>query len=135
MEGEEALVGRAVKRVVMEEPSEFRTIPRGDVKLVKEECRKDVAKYESIWHPNIMQLYSLVSTKELHAMVFHDELIPFAEFFGCFRHSPILSIYIIGYCSPQFWGATHYIDDVTGSSMYNDNLIMSASIQSSLHFE
>ncbi|KAF7337249.1 hypothetical protein MSAN_02277400 [Mycena sanguinolenta] len=147
-----------------QEPSEFRTIPRGDVKLVKEvrlspqsgvvgrqsrgvsvrravyhaeirgdpgtvtvavyqgngaeeECRKDVAKYESIWDPHIMQLYGLVRTKGLYAMVFHDELIPYAQFFRRFQHSPISSTYIIGYCpiikSTQFWEATHFISGVS----------------------
>ncbi|KAF7353163.1 hypothetical protein MSAN_01503800 [Mycena sanguinolenta] len=143
-----------------QEPSEFRTIPRGDVKLVKEvrlstesgvvgrqrrgvsvrravyhaeirgdpgtvtvavyqgssaeeECWKDVAKYESIWDPCIMQLHGVVSGKGLYAMVFHDELIPFTEFFGRFRHSPILRTYIRGYCSTQFWEATHFISCVS----------------------
>ncbi|KAF7334334.1 hypothetical protein MSAN_02378300 [Mycena sanguinolenta] len=94
------------------ESSAFRTIRRGDVKLVgkevvvnrlsrglgvrriyhaeirgdpgtvtvamyqgdsaEEEWRKDVAKYELIWHPNIMQIYGLVSTMMFYAMVFHD---------------------------------------------------------------
>ncbi|KAF7353124.1 hypothetical protein MSAN_01499800 [Mycena sanguinolenta] len=38
----------------------------------EEEWRQHVAKYESIRHPNIIQLYGLVSTKGLYAMVFHD---------------------------------------------------------------
>ncbi|KAF7337293.1 hypothetical protein MSAN_02281900 [Mycena sanguinolenta] len=90
------------------ESSAFRTIRRGDVKLVgkevvvnrlsrglgvrriyhaeirgdpgtvtvamyqgdgaEEEWRKDVAKYESIWDPRIMQLYGLVSSTGLYAM-------------------------------------------------------------------
>ncbi|KAF7353184.1 hypothetical protein MSAN_01506000 [Mycena sanguinolenta] len=37
-----------------------------------DEWRQHVAKYESIRHPNIMQLYGLVSTKNLYAMIFHD---------------------------------------------------------------
>ncbi|KAF7353237.1 hypothetical protein MSAN_01511500 [Mycena sanguinolenta] len=89
------------------ESSAFRTIRRGDVKLVgkevvvgrlsqglgvrrihhaeirgdagtvtvamyqgdgaEEEWQKDVAKYESIWDPRIMQVYGLVSTKGLYA--------------------------------------------------------------------
>ncbi|KAF7337287.1 hypothetical protein MSAN_02281300 [Mycena sanguinolenta] len=99
------------------EQSEFRTIPLGDINLMKtirldprsdvvgcrsrgvgvrriyhaeirrdpgtvtvamyqgdgaeDEWRQDVAKYESIRHPNVMQLYGLVSTKKLYAMDFH----------------------------------------------------------------
>ncbi|KAF7353140.1 hypothetical protein MSAN_01501500 [Mycena sanguinolenta] len=143
-----------------QEPSEFRTIPRGDVKLVREIClstesgvvgrqsrgvgvrrtvyhaeirgdpgtvtvamyqgdsaeeewRKDVAKYESIWDPRIMQLHGLVSGKGLYAMVFHAELIPYDQFFRRFQHSPILSTYIRGYCCTQFWEATCFISRVS----------------------
>ncbi|KAF7353115.1 hypothetical protein MSAN_01498800 [Mycena sanguinolenta] len=146
------------------EPSDFRTIRRGDLKLLKEvrlstesgvvsrqsrevdvrravyhaeirgdpgivtvamyqgdgaeeEWRKHVATYKSMWHPNIMQLYGLVSTKELYAMVFHDELIPYAQFRRRFEHSPILRTYIIGYCRTEWQEATNYIGNVIGSSM------------------
>ncbi|KAJ6464441.1 hypothetical protein C8R45DRAFT_1107340 [Mycena sanguinolenta] len=82
----------------------------------EEEWRQHVAKYESIRHPNIMQLYGLVSTKGLYAMVFHDELIPYVQFLCRFEHSPILSTYIISYClimkSTEFEEATNYISRV-----------------------
>ncbi|KAF7353113.1 hypothetical protein MSAN_01498600 [Mycena sanguinolenta] len=141
------------------ESSDFRTIPRGDVKLLKkvrlstesvvvgrqsrgvgvrrtvyhakirgdpetvtvatykgdgaeEEWQKDVAKYESIWDPRIMQLHGLVSGKGLYAMVFHDELIPYAQFLRRFKHSLVLSTYIIGYCTTEWREATNYISDV-----------------------
>ncbi|KAF7353199.1 hypothetical protein MSAN_01507600 [Mycena sanguinolenta] len=144
------------------ESSDFRTIRRGDLKLVKEvrlsteygvvagmgvqrtvyhaairgdpgtvtvavyqgdgageEWQRDIAKYESIWHPNIMQLYGLMSTRGLHAMIFHDELIPYDQFFGRFQHLPILSTYIIGYCTTEFLEANAYVYNVIGSSQEN----------------
>ncbi|KAF7353215.1 Kinase-like protein [Mycena sanguinolenta] len=151
------------------EPSEFRTIRLGDIKLIKEfkEMRSNaqlsvvsprwsavgrqtpratvrrvykaklegresghmtvavyegdgaeetwnehLANYESIRHPNVMQLYGLVNTQRLRGMVFHDELIPYDQFFRRFQHSPILSTYIFGYCNTEFWEATKYIGDV-----------------------
>ncbi|KAF7337245.1 Kinase-like protein [Mycena sanguinolenta] len=176
MEGEEALVEKAVTKVDMEvlgmvlvyisasprlrEASDFRTIQRGNLKLVgkevvagrlsrrvgvrrtvyhaeihgdpgtvtvaiyqgdgaKEDWRRHVAKYELIWHPNIMQLYGLVNTKNLYAMVFHDELIPYAQFLRRFQHLPVLSQYILGYCpiveTTEFVEARSYIYDVIGS--------------------
>ncbi|KAF7337230.1 hypothetical protein MSAN_02275400 [Mycena sanguinolenta] len=79
----------------------------------EEEWRRHVAKYELIRHPNIMQLYGLVSSKGLYAMVFHDELIPYAHFLRCFEHSPILKAYITGYCpivkNTEFEEAADYI--------------------------
>ncbi|KAF7337299.1 hypothetical protein MSAN_02282500 [Mycena sanguinolenta] len=145
------------------EPSDFRTIRRGDLKLLKEvrlstesgvvsrqsrgadvrrtvyhaeirgdpgivtvamyqgdgaeeEWRTDVATYESIWHPHVMQLYGFVNTTRLYAMVFHDELIPFDEFFSHFQHSSILTAYIKGYGliikTTEYREALNYISDV-----------------------
>ncbi|KAJ6464523.1 hypothetical protein C8R45DRAFT_501368 [Mycena sanguinolenta] len=64
----------------------------------EQEWQRHVAKYESIRHPHIMQLYGLVSTKGLYAMIFHNELIPYRQFLRRFKHSPILSAYIMAYC-------------------------------------
>ncbi|KAJ6464493.1 hypothetical protein C8R45DRAFT_500827 [Mycena sanguinolenta] len=83
----------------------------------EEEWRQHVAKYESIRHPHIMQLYALVSTKGLYAMVFYDELIPYAQFLRRFEHSPFLSAYIVTYCTAEFKDATNYISDVFFSSV------------------
>ncbi|KAF7353114.1 hypothetical protein MSAN_01498700 [Mycena sanguinolenta] len=79
----------------------------------EDEWRHHVAKYESIRHPNIMQLYGLVSTKGLYAMIFHDELIPYTQFLCRFEHSPILRTYIFGCSAMEFWEATHYISGVS----------------------
>ncbi|KAJ7807517.1 hypothetical protein B0H14DRAFT_2872670 [Mycena olivaceomarginata] len=132
-----------------EQPSAFRTILLGDIKLMKEirlndesgvvrhrsreasirrmysaklvggqtgpitvamyqggsaeeEWRQLVGKYEAIRHPNIMQLYGLVCTKRLRAMIFYDDLIPFRQFLNRFQNSPILTTYINGYCSSEW---------------------------------
>ncbi|KAF7353189.1 MFS general substrate transporter [Mycena sanguinolenta] len=82
-----------------------------------DEWRQHVAKYESIRHPHVMQLYGLVSTKRLYAMVFHDELIPYRQFLRCFQHSAILTTYIMGYCNTELKEATSYIEDVFGPLM------------------
>ncbi|KAJ7739095.1 hypothetical protein B0H14DRAFT_3898195 [Mycena olivaceomarginata] len=65
---------------------------------VEEEWRQHLTIYESLRHPNVMQLYGLANTSALRAMVFHDDLIPFDQFIGRFRHSPILTRYIYFYC-------------------------------------
>ncbi|KAF7326997.1 Kinase-like protein [Mycena sanguinolenta] len=115
--------------------SPFQTIRLGDLDLVKElrldgrssvvgqrkvtvamyqgdsaekEWRRDQAAYESIRHPNILQLYGLVNTKKLYAMVFHNELVPYEQFRGRFEHSPILTTYIWGYCLTEYEEARYY---------------------------
>ncbi|KAF7353364.1 hypothetical protein MSAN_01525000 [Mycena sanguinolenta] len=79
----------------------------------EEKWQQHVAQYESIRHPNILQLYGLVQTRTLRAMIFHDELIPYAQFLHRFQHSPILTAYIIGYCSMEWVEAMHYISSVS----------------------
>ncbi|KAJ7470212.1 hypothetical protein B0H11DRAFT_1381434 [Mycena galericulata] len=64
----------------------------------EEAWRQHVAKYEFIRHPNVMQLYGLTSSVGLRALVFHDELIPYNQFLNRYRNSPILTMYIFGYC-------------------------------------
>ncbi|KAJ7731709.1 hypothetical protein B0H14DRAFT_2998242 [Mycena olivaceomarginata] len=68
----------------------------------EEEWRQLIGKYEAIRHPNIMQLYGLVCTKGLRAMIFYDDLIPFRQFLNRFQNSPILTTYINGYCSSEW---------------------------------
>ncbi|KAF7337206.1 hypothetical protein MSAN_02272900 [Mycena sanguinolenta] len=73
----------------------------------EETWNQHLVNYEAVRHPNIMQLYGLVRTNRLYAMVFHDELIPYAQFFRRFQHSPILSAYIKGYCITEFRVKAH----------------------------
>jgi hypothetical protein len=64
-------------------------------------------------HPNIIQLHAAASSNRIHATVFHDgtpmdlkcvttdltleiDLIPFEQFLD--RYSPLLKVYIYGYC-------------------------------------
>ncbi|KAF7353166.1 hypothetical protein MSAN_01504100 [Mycena sanguinolenta] len=85
----------------------------------EEEWNHHLEKYEAVRHPNIMQLYGLVSSKRLRGMIFHNELIPYAQFLHRFEHSPILSTYIIGYGTTEWKEATKYIGDVTEYSLMN----------------
>ncbi|KAF7353359.1 hypothetical protein MSAN_01524500 [Mycena sanguinolenta] len=75
----------------------------------EEQWREHIAKYESIRHPNIMQLYGLVSATGLHAMVFHDDLIAYEQFLSRFQHSPILTLYIKGYCCTEWNDVLTYL--------------------------
>ncbi|KAF7353126.1 hypothetical protein MSAN_01500000 [Mycena sanguinolenta] len=82
----------------------------------EEAWNQHLANYGLIRHPNIMQLYGLLSTRTLRGMVFHDELIPYAQFLRRFQHLAILTPYIISYCPiikvTEFEEATIYISNV-----------------------
>ncbi|KAF7353233.1 hypothetical protein MSAN_01511100 [Mycena sanguinolenta] len=70
----------------------------------EEEWNQDLANYESIRHPNIMQLYGLVSTKNLYAMIFHNGTDP--DFLVLiWSDAPIIK-------TTEFWEAISYILNV-----------------------
>ncbi|KAJ7821213.1 hypothetical protein B0H14DRAFT_1335916 [Mycena olivaceomarginata] len=75
----------------------------------EEEWRQHLAKYESIRHPNIMQLYGLVNTKGIRGLVFHDELIPYRQFLSRFQYSPVLTTYIRGCCVRIYHHSFRYL--------------------------
>ncbi|KAF7337205.1 hypothetical protein MSAN_02272800 [Mycena sanguinolenta] len=78
----------------------------------EQEWRRDRAVYESIRHPNILQLYGLVTNTKLCAMVFHDELIPYNQFLRRFEHSPVLTTYISAYCRTEWNDARDYHNSI-----------------------
>ncbi|KAF7337201.1 hypothetical protein MSAN_02272400 [Mycena sanguinolenta] len=98
--------------LVIRESDRKVTVAMYQGKGAEEEWRRDRTAYESIRHPNILQLYGLVTTTNLCAMVFHDELIPYTQFWRRFEHSPILTTYIMGYCSTEWWEAVVYHSSV-----------------------
>ncbi|KAJ7887348.1 hypothetical protein B0H14DRAFT_1275493 [Mycena olivaceomarginata] len=86
---------------------------------VEEEWRQHLTIYESLRHPNIMQLYGLANTSALRAMVFHDDLIHFDQFISRFRHSPFLTAYIYFYCTSEYFrrrGTTSPVSRITSWS-------------------
>ncbi|KAF7353138.1 hypothetical protein MSAN_01501300 [Mycena sanguinolenta] len=119
-----ATVRRVYKAKLEGRESGHMTVAMYEGDGAEEAWNQHLANYESIRHPNIMQLYGLLSSKGLHAMVFHDELIPFTQFLCHFEHSPILRTYIIGYC-PIIKGTEHeeaasYISDIFPMSPIQD---------------
>ncbi|KAJ6524161.1 hypothetical protein B0H19DRAFT_1276614 [Mycena capillaripes] len=76
---------------------------------ISQEWRKEVELYSLLRHPNFVQLYGLATTTGIYAAIFHDELIPFRHFLALYRHSPILTVYIYGYCQTEFSIADEYL--------------------------
>ncbi|KAJ6552726.1 hypothetical protein B0H19DRAFT_153732 [Mycena capillaripes] len=68
----------------------------------EEEWQEDIARYMSIRHPNILQIYGAASSCNVHATIFHGDLIPFRHFLDLHRHSPLLTVYIYAYAIKEF---------------------------------
>ncbi|KAF8129393.1 hypothetical protein K438DRAFT_1999924 [Mycena galopus ATCC 62051] len=55
--------------------------------------KSDLEKYTGLRHPNFVQPYGTVNSGGLYATIFHDDLVPFAQFLDEYQHSVISSIY------------------------------------------
>ncbi|KAF7374290.1 hypothetical protein MSAN_00312200 [Mycena sanguinolenta] len=101
----------------------FRKIPLGDIDLQREiqldrdsgigngaeqEWRRDIKKYMAIRHSNIVQLYGTASFGNIHAAVFHDDLIPLQEFLELYRHSHSSIVYIYTYMNFECRAVSKY---------------------------
>ncbi|KAJ6450945.1 hypothetical protein C8R47DRAFT_1170627 [Mycena vitilis] len=68
---------------------------------VKEQWRQDLMKYSSLRHPNIFQIYGIASSGDIHATVFHGDLVLFEHCLDICKDFPCLTVYIYGSCMQQ----------------------------------
>ncbi|KAF7374219.1 hypothetical protein MSAN_00304200 [Mycena sanguinolenta] len=62
----------------------------------------------AVWHPNIVQLYGTASFGNIHAVVLHDDLIPFEQFLDLYEHSHLLTVYIHVFARIEFEEVSEY---------------------------
>ncbi|KAJ7469405.1 hypothetical protein B0H11DRAFT_2283857 [Mycena galericulata] len=60
----------------------------------EEEWREDLSRYLWLRHPNFLQVYGAASSAGIHAIILHDELIPWANFECLIKHSPSLMVHL-----------------------------------------
>ncbi|KAJ7609492.1 hypothetical protein FB45DRAFT_368108 [Roridomyces roridus] len=46
----------------------------------EEQWQNEVARYSNIRHPNVLHLYGITSNGRIHALIFHDVLVPWRDF-------------------------------------------------------
>ncbi|KAJ6580626.1 hypothetical protein B0H19DRAFT_483050 [Mycena capillaripes] len=68
----------------------------------EEEWQQNIARYMSIRHPNILQIFAVASSRNMHATVFHGDLIPLQHFLDLYRHSNIWTVYIYACVYTEF---------------------------------
>ncbi|KAJ7927344.1 hypothetical protein B0H13DRAFT_2312744 [Mycena leptocephala] len=78
-------------------------------------------KYRFGHHPNVVQMFGAASSGGVHATFFHDDLIPYHHFLDLHRHSPILTVYIKGFCLTEFSGLKEYFTSAFQTDLYDFN--------------
>ncbi|KAJ7890299.1 hypothetical protein B0H13DRAFT_2040637 [Mycena leptocephala] len=85
----------------------------------EEEWRQDIAKHMSVRHPTIVQMCGAASSGGVHATFFHGDLIPYHHFLDLHRHSPVLTMYIQGFCFAEYSGLREYFLSTFQTSLYD----------------
>ncbi|KAJ6462928.1 hypothetical protein C8R45DRAFT_1220424 [Mycena sanguinolenta] len=87
----------------------------------EEEWRQELAKYMSMRHPNIVQIYGAASSNGIHAMLFNDDLVPLPQFLNRYRDSSFSTIYIYACCNSDFSAAHNYIYSASGQYLFSSH--------------
>ncbi|KAK6984912.1 hypothetical protein R3P38DRAFT_3102198 [Favolaschia claudopus] len=88
------------------------TVIMYDGKNAKKKWKQDVKTYMGIRHPSVIQLYGMVQWKKMYASVFHDSLIPKADFLRRYQDSPMRYNYASVYLWTEYNKAKDYVNDL-----------------------
>ncbi|KAJ7034612.1 hypothetical protein C8F04DRAFT_1234218 [Mycena alexandri] len=76
----------------------------------EEDWRRDVEKYTLVRHPNILQICGGASYGNIHATVFHGDLVLFEQFLA--PQSPIMTVYLYASCLEEWRRVTDYFESL-----------------------
>ncbi|KAF7364432.1 hypothetical protein MSAN_01104200 [Mycena sanguinolenta] len=76
----------------------------------EEEWKRDLSRYSRLRHPHILQIYASASSSGIHAVVFHDDMVPYHQFVDSFQQSAILKAYIICYTAVDWSNAYNHCE-------------------------
>ncbi|KAJ6474151.1 hypothetical protein C8R45DRAFT_384283 [Mycena sanguinolenta] len=74
----------------------------------EEQWQRALSGHSVLRHPHILQIYTSASSSGIHAMIFHDDLVPIEQFLGSYRYSAISRAYILAYTHANWHDAYEY---------------------------
>ncbi|KAK7046940.1 hypothetical protein R3P38DRAFT_2877113 [Favolaschia claudopus] len=83
--------------------------------------REDCAQYIAVRHPSIVQIYAMACSESIHAMIFHDDLIPFRNFLDLYEKSPIATVFIYASVTAELQQVRNYLSIKLQYLLYNCN--------------
>ncbi|KAJ7168977.1 hypothetical protein C8R46DRAFT_1092981 [Mycena filopes] len=73
----------------------------------EEDWREEIERYMAVRHPNIVQVCAGARCGNIHATVFHGDLVPLKQYMA--RHSPIMSVYLYAGFSYEYTRVSRYL--------------------------
>ncbi|KAJ6523861.1 hypothetical protein B0H19DRAFT_647046 [Mycena capillaripes] len=94
-------------RIHGSKPSMTAALYEGD--RAEERWREDISRYSELRHPNLFQLYGMITSGSLHAAVFHDDVISALELVEKYRNSHFSTVFFWACMDGEFLGV-HCLD-------------------------
>ncbi|KAJ7741284.1 hypothetical protein B0H16DRAFT_1565184 [Mycena metata] len=84
----------------------------------EERWREDVSRYSRLRHLYLAQLYGIVHTADLNAVVFHDDLVPHTELLDQYCDSHLSTVFFWACMDSDFMDVRSYISSVSGRKLH-----------------
>ncbi|KAJ6553213.1 hypothetical protein B0H19DRAFT_1377830 [Mycena capillaripes] len=84
----------------------------------EEQWRKDISRYSGLRHPNLFQLYGILNTPALQAVVFHDDVISAGELLEKYHSSHLPSVFVWACMHQVFWDVVQYVSGLSANFLY-----------------
>ncbi|KAF7365950.1 hypothetical protein MVEN_00470400 [Mycena venus] len=78
----------------------------------EEYLRDTVLKYSWLRHPNIVQLFGIVNTSGIHAVIYHDDLVPAKQILEHYRRSHLRTVLFWRYMDAEFKDARDHLQAI-----------------------
>ncbi|KAJ6528968.1 hypothetical protein B0H19DRAFT_1385113 [Mycena capillaripes] len=72
-------------------------------------------------HPNILEVWGVASTGNIHATLFYGDLIPLEYFLDLYKHSHFSTVYIYAYCRMKLDAVEDYFDSAFDYELRQDD--------------
>ncbi|KAJ7679476.1 hypothetical protein DFH06DRAFT_511701 [Mycena polygramma] len=95
----------------------------------EEEWREEITRYANFRHPNVVQLYGVVKTQNLHAAVFHDDLIPCQDLKAKYYHSHVSAVYFWASLQTAFSDVNNYMRPLLHRNLVTRSVLQTPSAQ------
>ncbi|KAJ6474533.1 hypothetical protein DFH09DRAFT_1218060 [Mycena vulgaris] len=85
----------------------------------KEDWQQEIGRYSGLRHPRFLQIYGLVESRGLYAVISHDEMVPLDHMLRTYSNSPVTLVYFRACLNKEVQEAIDYFYDISGEYLFD----------------
>ncbi|KAJ7644750.1 hypothetical protein FB45DRAFT_299366 [Roridomyces roridus] len=83
----------------------------------EEQWKNEVALYSNLRHPNLLQLYGITTSGRIHALIFHDDVVPWRDFHQQYNTSHFYQVFFFINMNTQIQVASQHVQHILGRKL------------------